>query len=215
VRVGVIKDGYMNAEHGAARRVPAGRYLLFFAVAIGGCAVDLATKSWIFAKLGMPDPDTPPIWIWRNVFSLTTSLNDGALFGIGKGFVAGFAVLSIIAAFFVLYWLFYAGAARDGILTFTLALIAAGIFGNLFDRLGLHGLVDGGQRVYAVRDWLHFQIRGVINWPVFNLADSMLVCGAVLLFLHVCLLQRSSDGDAKSEASERSGSERSAASSLE
>ncbi|HKD36594.1 MAG TPA: signal peptidase II, partial [Pirellulales bacterium] len=83
---------YMSAEHGA-RKVPVSRYLLFFAVTIGGCAIDLATKTWIFDRLGMPDPDTAPIWIWRNVFSLTTSLNDGALFGIGKGFVAGFAVL--------------------------------------------------------------------------------------------------------------------------
>src|SRR5690242_18148634 len=108
LRVTSIRDGQMSVEHGA-RKVPVGRYLLFFAVAIGGCALDLATKSWIFAKLGMPDPEKQPIWIWNNVFSLTTSLNDGALFGIGKGFVAGFAVLSIIAAFFVLYWLFYAG----------------------------------------------------------------------------------------------------------
>jgi signal peptidase II len=196
----------MSAEHGA-RKVPASRYLLFLVVAIGGCSVDLATKSWIFAKLGMPVDEHAPIWLWRDVFSLTTSLNDGALFGIGKGFVAGFAVLSIIAAFVVLYWLFYAGAARDGVLTFTLALIAAGIFGNLYDRLGLHGLMDNGQRVYAVRDWLHFQIRGLINWPVFNLADSMLVCGAILLFVHVCLLQRSCDGDAKREGSPEVGSE--------
>lgn len=200
----------MSALDGA-RKVPASRYLLFLAVTIGGCALDLATKRWIFDKLGMPDPETPPIWIWRNVFSLTTSLNDGALFGIGKGFVLGFAALSIVAAFFVLYWLFYAGAARDGILTFTLALIAAGIFGNLYDRLGLHGLMTGGQRVFAVRDWLHFQIQGVINWPVFNVADSMLVCGAILLFLHVCLLQRSSDGEAKRKESQQAGSEPSAA----
>jgi lipoprotein signal peptidase len=35
--------------------------------------------------------------------------------------------------------------------------------------------------VYAVRDWLNFQL---INWPIFNLADSFLVCGAALLIWH-------------------------------
>jgi signal peptidase II len=186
----------MSAEHGA-RMVPVSRFLLFFAVAIGGCAVDLATKSWIFAKLGMPSAEHPPIWLWHDVFSLTTSLNDGALFGIGKGFVTGFAALSIGAAIFVLYWLFYTGAARDWVLTFTLALITAGIFGNLYDRLGLHALSENGQRVYAVRDWLHFEVRGLINWPVFNVADSLLVCGAIMLFWHVWTLQRAPDDDPK------------------
>jgi signal peptidase II len=186
----------MSAEHGA-RMVPASRFLLFFVVAIGGCAADLATKSWIFAKLGMPSAEHLPIWLWHDVFSLTTSLNEGALFGIGKGFVAGFAALSIAAAVFVLYWLFFAGAARDWMLTFTLALITAGIFGNLYDRLGLHALSENGRRVYAVRDWLHFEIRGVVNWPVFNVADSLLVCGAILLFWHVWTLQHTADHDQK------------------
>jgi signal peptidase II len=188
----------MSADSGA-RMVPANRYLLFFAVALGGCALDLATKSWIFARIGMPDdPERrPDIWLIRSVFSLTTSLNDGALFGIGKGFVAGFAAISVAAAFFVLYWLFYAGAARDWMLTLTLGLIAAGIFGNLYDRLGLHHLWSQGERVFAVRDWLHFEIKGVINWPVFNIADSMLVCGAILLFWHVWTLKQSPESDGK------------------
>ncbi len=41
-----------------------------------------------------------------------------------------------------------------------------------------------GERVYAVRDWLHFKIDPVIDWPIFNIADSLLVCGAALLVFH-------------------------------
>jgi signal peptidase II len=120
---------------------------------------------------------------------LETSLNEGALFGIGQGLVAVFATLSILAAFWIVYWLFFRGAARDGWLTFALACIMAGILGNLYDRLGLPGLTwpagqghAAGDTVYAVRDWIHFQYKS-FDWPVFNLADSLLVCGASLLAL--------------------------------
>jgi signal peptidase II len=106
----------------------------------------------------------------------------------GQGMVHVFALLSVVAAAGILYWLFWAGAARDRLLTVALGAITAGIFGNLYDRLGMPRLIwpdwhpRAGQPVYAVRDWLHFKIEGVIDWPVFNIADSLLVCGAALLF---------------------------------
>ena len=178
--------------------VPAKRYFLFFGVAAGGCAVDLATKSWVFGWLGMPWLHAEK-WIWPHIFSLTTSLNEGALFGLGQGLVFGFAALSIAAAIFIVYWLFIAGAARDAILTFTLGLISAGILGNLYDRLGLPDLrnPESGARIYAVRDWLHFQFHGH-HFPIFNIADSMLVCGAALLFWHVWMLQKTAAASPKS-----------------
>ena len=154
---------------------------MFGALAVCGCAVDLATKRWIFDLLGMP-ATKPTIWLWDGVFGLTTSLNQGALFGIGQGRVALFAVLSIVALVGILYWLFVTGAAEDGLLTGALGLVTAGILGNLYDRLGLPGLVwPDGTAVYAVRDWLDFRW---INWPIFNVADSLLVCGAGLLVFH-------------------------------
>lgn len=174
------------------RAVPASRYVLFFALAIVGCAVDLATKSWSFAMLGMPG-HKPTIWLWPQVFGFTTSLNEGALFGIGQGQVPLFASLSLAAAIGILVWLFWAGAAHDRLLTIALGCVMAGIFGNLYDRLGLPGLQwDGrfyahpaGDPVYAVRDWLHFKVDAIgLDWPIFNLADSMLVCGAALLVWH-------------------------------
>ena len=103
-----------------------------------------------------------------------------------------FAGLSLLAAAGIFYWLIFAGAACDLWLTFALGFIMAGICGNLYDRLGLPGLVwhapdpREGLPVYAVRDWLHFEIRSIgFDWAVFNLADSMLVAGACMLFLHV------------------------------
>lgn len=171
------------------RAVPLSRYLVFFAIAAVGCLVDLLTKHWAFEKLGMPGGR--PWWLWQGVFGFQTSLNEGALFGMGQGFVPLFAVLSIVAAVAILFWLFVAGAARDWILTVALGLVMAGTFGNLYDRLGLHDLRwnfanrlhEVGDPVYAVRDWILVMI-GRWPWPTFNIADSMLVCGAALLILH-------------------------------
>jgi signal peptidase II len=171
--------------------IPKNRLLAFALIAVAGCALDLWTKSWIFGKLGMPS-DREPIWIWPGVFSLTTSLNEGALFGLGQGMTLVFAGLSIVAAVGIIYWLFALGAARDWVLAISLAAIMGGIFGNLYDRLGLPGLEWNypadrvGEPVYAVRDWLHFRIDGadgrvIFDWPVFNIADCLLVCGSILL----------------------------------
>jgi signal peptidase II len=170
------------------KSVPLNRYVLFLLLAAGGCALDLLTKHWIFARLGMPHHQ-PTEWLWEGVFGLTTSLNEGALFGIGQGKTVLFAALSVVAAVGIVWWLFVAGAAADKLLCVALALVTAGIAGNLYDRLGLpglkwdnwHPLHQAGEPVYAVRDWLNFQL---INWPIFNLADSFLVCGAGLLMWH-------------------------------
>ena len=173
----------------AMKAISANRCLVFLLLAVSACALDLTTKSAAFRCLGMPGSNTK--WIWMDVFGFQTSLNEGALFGLGQGMVSVFAGLSIVAAIGIFYWIFFAGGTRDWLLTIALGFIVAGIFGNLFDRLGLPGLKwDGlssshafGEPVYAVRDFILVRI-GQWNWPNFNLADSFLNCGAVLLIWH-------------------------------
>jgi len=171
--------------------VPLSRYLLFFAIAIGGCAIDLGTKSWMFANLGMPGPESETWWLIDGVFGFQTSLNEGALFGMGQGFSWAFAGMSIAAALGILVWLFGFGAAQDRFLTVALAIVTIGILGNLYDRLGLPGLQwndafvhhQMGEPVYAVRDFILVMI-GPYHWPNFNIADPCLVGGAMLLVWH-------------------------------
>jgi signal peptidase II len=185
------------------KAIPRSRFVLFWALAAGGCAVDLATKRWIFDRLGMPMAE-PTEWLIKDVFGFTTSLNEGALFGIGQGQVILFAVLSVVALLGILYWLFVSGAAHDLLLTIALGSVCAGIFGNLYDRMGLSGLqwdfppARRGETVYAVRDWLDFQL---IRWPIFNIADSLLVCGAGLLIWHAFRAELNARSGAASEAS--------------
>ena len=178
---------------GSDGNVPATRYLLFWFFSVGGCALDLLTKHWVFQWRGLPQRNHE-WWIWEPYFGIETAVNTGALFGIGGGHGRWFALLSIAAGFGILVWLFHAGGARDRWLTAALALVMAGITGNLYDRMGLWAgaHVDQAWRS-AVRDWILLRYGGH-TWPNFNLADSFLVCGAVMLMWNALREHRSASG---------------------
>lgn len=161
---------------------------LFFTVAAAAAVVDLATKWLLFRRLGLPG-ERPGIVVVPGMLSLETNLNEGALFGIGQGMGMLFAGVSVVALVGIALALRRPDARGDGWLVLALALIAGGILGNLYDRLGLPGLLwhapfeRRGQPVLAVRDWIHFRLEGIIDWPIFNLADTWLVIGAGLLLV--------------------------------
>lgn len=166
------------------------RMLLFWSLALGGLSVDLWTKHWAFQRLGNPGGAMDRLPIFGEVLVLETSLNEGALFGLGQGFVPVFAAMACVALVAIMVWMVRYQGYQDLLLTCALGAITGGIAGNLYDRLGLpgltwnYGLERVGEPVKAVRDWIHFQIPGVFDWPVFNIADSLLVCGAGILIWH-------------------------------
>lgn len=161
-----------------------------------GCAVDLGTKQAVFAWRGPPPPIGSPDnawWLLEPYIGIETAVNTGALFGLGAGAGRYFALLSIVAALGILVWLFRFGAAQDRWLTVALGCVMAGILGNLYDRMGFWydtGMLcevwttaERNQVVQwqsGVRDWILFRY-GAYTWPNFNIADSMLVCGAAML----------------------------------
>ena len=179
------------------RAVPLNRYLVFLSITVSGFALDLATKRYMFDWLGLPGGRTEPLlgnflgFQTRLFLGFQTSLNEGALFGMGQGMVWVFSLLSIAAGVAICWYLFVAGAARQWVLTVALSGMMAGVLGNLYDRVGLPGLKwdfanrlhESGDPVFAVRDWILVKF-GSWPWPNFNLADSLLVCGALLLFWH-------------------------------
>lgn len=163
--------------------VAVARYVLFAALAIGGCLADLLTKHWVFQWRGMPRANNE-WWIWQGYVGIETTLNSGALFGAGAGYGGLFALLSIVAALVIIYWIFARDGARDLLLTVALGLILGGIGGNLYDRLGFwHPPGAPGQWRNEVRDWILLRY-GSYTWPNFNIADCLLVCGAALLMWH-------------------------------
>jgi signal peptidase II len=166
------------------------RAVLFFSLGIAGCTADLLTKYWIFAWRGMPPQFGRNVyWIpgMEHYVGVETALNPGALFGMFAGQGTWFAVLSVAAAVGICVWLFRFGGAKDLWLTIALGLVMGGIFGNLHDRLGLWS--PPGETIYRneVRDWILLEWPGEerpYTWPNFNIADMLLVTGAIMLVLH-------------------------------
>jgi signal peptidase II len=163
--------------------VPRNRYFIFASIAALGCAADLITKQLVFAWRGSPHVlERQSIWwLWEPFIGIETAVNTGALFGVGGGWGRFFALLSIAAAIAIPVWLFYFRAATSAWLTVALSCVMAGILGNLYDRLGLW--VEPGMPAEwssGVRDWILFRWRQ-FTWPNFNIADSLLVTGAVML----------------------------------
>ncbi|MCL4110822.1 UNVERIFIED_CONTAM: hypothetical protein GTU68_039935 [Idotea baltica] len=171
------------------KTVSAGRHILFWVIALGGLAADLISKQVIFGQLGAPGGSSE--WFldgWLKV-RFYTSFNEGALWGIGQGYAWLFAIMSLFAFAGVLYWLFLRGGAQSLWLTITLAMITAGTLGNFYDRLGIHGHEKpNGEPYLAVRDFFHF-VFGDYNYPIFNIADILLVCGAIMLVIQSFLAE--------------------------
>jgi len=163
-------------------------WFTFLAIAAIAAIGDLATKWAIFKNLGMPGQGRGIVLV-PGMLSLETNLNEGALFGMGQGLGAVFAAVSLCAIGGILMLVSRPATRSDRWLLLALALITGGIIGNLYDRLGLPGLQwhapleRQGEAVLAVRDWIHFKLDGIIDWPIFNLADSWLVIGAGLMLL--------------------------------
>lgn len=163
---------------------PRTRIGVYTAITLASLTTDLLSKSIVFDKLGGVFQGTG--WLidgWLK-FELHTSLNPGALWGLGQGFAPGFAILSLVAFAGIIFWLFFRNAATSLWLTIALAMVSGGALGNCYDRLGWHGVSfpDSAKPALAVRDFLRFRF-GSYDYPIFNLADSFLVAGAIMLMI--------------------------------
>ncbi len=145
-------------------------HLIFWPTLLLGLALDLWTKHAVFAWLA----DTPlqRAAIIDGFLSFQLALNRGAAFGIADGQMIFLVGVSSLAMLIILGWFFFAGT-RQRILHVALGLFAAGVSGNLWDRLFNHG---------QVRDFIDVVYWPGRHWHTFNVADAML-CIAVGLLL--------------------------------
>ena len=173
---------------------------VFLALALAGGGLDLWSKAAIFRWRGLP-LQKDIWWVWEPYFGIETAINLGAVFGIGQGQGLFFAATSVIAGVGILVWLFWFRAAESWWLTVALGLVAGGIIGNLYDRLGLWWQTGYPQQWKSgVRDWILWQINDQWTWPNFNIADSLLVIGAGMLLYQSFFLGNQPTSSAASQA---------------
>ena len=112
-------------------------------------------------------------------FKLTKVFNEGAAFSLFDGSKVFLIIVSIISILFLLYMMKDFKDSKLNNIAF--GFIFGGILGNLIDRLFLG----------YVRDFLDFNILG-FHYPVFNLADSFIVIGVIILIIE--LIKGEKDG---------------------
>lgn len=128
-------------------------------------ALDQLTKSWIETELS----GGRVIVYLGGALRLVYSQNNGALFGLFRGQVLIFAVLSLAVIAMIVS--FHARAGRSPYMTLTLGLLLGGAIGNAIDRFRLGYVIDfvdggvGGARFFT-----------------FNLADASISAAILLLF---------------------------------
>ena len=121
-----------------------------------------------------------------NFFSLTYVLNDGAAFSLFASRIYLLILIAIICLFFIIYEL--KNNLDDRVLSIGYSLVLAGLLGNFLDRL-----IDG----YII-DYLSFKILGY-NYPVFNLADILIVVGIIIVIIKEILKERGKKDDIRSK----------------
>jgi signal peptidase II len=140
---------------------------LLLAVAAFVLAADAISKAIVVANMA----DHPPIRLLGGLLTITLTRNGGAAFSIGT---SATIVFTAIAVGVIAYILRAARNLRSIGWAITLGLLLGGATGNLLDRIfRAPGPFQG-----HVVDWIELP-----HWPVFNLADSSIVCAGVLVVL--------------------------------
>jgi len=130
-------------------------------------------SKWVILKVVMQPPRVIEI---TGFFNLVLTYNTGVSFGMFQGDAAWkpffLVAVNVVVSLGLLVWLHKEArsGAGAGLLPVAVGLVVGGALGNAVDRLYLPG----------VADFLDFHLAGW-HWPAFNLADSAIVCGVVLI----------------------------------
>ena len=170
------------------------KWIVFLIVAALSLIADQATKIWARASLpvvsihaggatcivpddivsrscvGHPVSVVDGVWEWR------LSMNPGSAFGLfssQEGARIGLSVVGIVAVFGML-WMLRKARSDQKILRWALALVTGGAIGNLIDRISFG----------VVTDFILWRYENH-EWPVFNVADIVLVVGVGLMFIDI------------------------------
>jgi len=147
--------------------VPHRRIGALLAVAVAIIGLDIASKATVVATL----TNRAPIRLLGGFLKLRVDRNPGAAFSFAPGLTILFSLIAIAVIVVILR---SSRRIRSLAWAITLGLLLGGATGNLIDRIFRYPGVFRGWVV----DWIQ-----VPHWPVFNLADSAIVCGGILAVL--------------------------------
>ena len=150
--------------------------MFYFIIGLLLFVIDQLTKVIADSNMVLGEP----IPIIKGLFNLTLVYNKGAAFGMFSKLhdpwrqvvLWGVSLIGLVVIFFV----FRKEVKADKWGTYALTLIVSGAFGNLIDRF----------RYDYVVDFLDFYV-GSYHWPAFNIADSCISIGIVMLFFRILI----------------------------
>ncbi len=113
------------------------------------------------------------------IINLTFVVNYGFAFGLLNNPSLNQILVSLVILAIIIYFLYLLIKTQDKIFQLTLTLILAGAFGNFIDRI-FRGFVIDFIDVYI----------GKYHWPAFNIADSCITVGFVVLMINILFLNK-------------------------
>jgi len=140
------------------------KHFIYFILLI---VIDQAVKLWVRADLKNNDP----LVIIPDILKLQYHENTGAVWGILSGKVEFLRIFTLIILLLIIYlYIKIPQEKKFNPLKLLAVFILAGAVGNMIDRFYLGYVVD----------YIYFEI---INFPLFNIADSYLTVSSALLFI--------------------------------
>ncbi|OBR64972.1 signal peptidase II [Paenibacillus oryzae] len=164
------------------------RSLYYYLLAVVVLIVDFFTKKWIVVEMNQYESFS----VIGNFFLITSHRNKGAAFGILQEQRIFFIIITVIILIGLVWYMQMMRNKGKGILLAGLALVLGGAIGNFIDRV----------RFGEVVDFFQFNF-GSYTFPIFNIADSGIVCGVALILLDTLLGAR----DEKKALNEAEGKE--------
>jgi signal peptidase II len=150
-------------------------YALLLGIAGLVIALDQLTKALIRENLPFNEIWQPQWLNWLQPYARIVHINNtGAAFGMGQGYNILFAVLAVLVGIGIIYY-FPKVSREDWTLRIAMGLQLGGAWGNLIDRL----------REGRVTDFISLG-----NFAVFNVADSSITIGVIILLMGVLIKEK-------------------------
>jgi len=146
---------------------------------------DQASKLFIQYKMKIGES----IPVIKGIFHITYIENPRTSFGLFEYNTSFFIITTLISVILVILIYKKIIFKKDPFMYIPLTLVLGGAVGNLIDRARIDG---------KVIDFIDFRI-----WPVFNFADSVIVCGMLVLLIHVLFRAPEKENEGEGEKREK------------